>query len=493
MSPRYILAIDQGTTTSTVLLVDEALQIHAKLGQEFTQHFPQPSWVEHDLDEIWSSTQTLIPKLLEQAGVSATSIVGIGITNQRETTGLWERSSGKPLHNAIVWQCRRTTEICKTLKAQGHEPMYRERTGLVLDPYFSGTKLKWLLDHLDGARQRAEAGELCFGTVDTWLVYKLSGGKAHVTDVSNASRTLMMDLRSLSWEDDLLSPLDVPRACLPEIRSSSEIYATTLGVAGLPDGIPIAGIAGDQQAALFGQACFAPGEAKSTYGTGAFVLLNTGEQVVHSKNGLLTTVAWKLGDQVHYALEGSAFIAGAAVQWLRDGLGLVKNAAEIEALAETVDDCGQVCFVPALAGLGAPHWRPEARGVVVGLSRDSHKGHIARAALEGIALQVYDMLKAMESDAGQALKTLRVDGGASQNNLLMQFQADILQVPCVRPEDVETTALGAACLAGLATGLFANLDAVREAWHEDRTFRPQMSAEQRARKLEIWNSAVARA
>jgi len=493
MAERFILAIDQGTTTTTLLLVDSALHIRAKCGREFRQIFPSPGEVEHDLGEIWQTVVALVPEVLEAAGAQADQIAGIGITNQRETTGLWRRDGGAPVHNAIVWQCRRTADICTALKQQGHEALYRSKAGLVLDPYFSGTKLRWLLDHVDGAEAAAAAGDLCFGTIDTWLVYKLSGGSAHITDVSNASRTLFMDLASLAWDDALLAPLAIPRACLPEIRSSSEVYAKTTGVPGLPDGIPIAGIAGDQQAALFGQACFTPGQAKSTYGTGCFVLLNTGTTPVSSDHGLLTTVGWRLGDQTIYALEGSAFIAGAAVQWLRDGLGLIKSASEVEALAKTVDDCGEVCFVPALAGLGAPHWRPEARGVLVGLSRDSGAGHIARAVLEGVALQIHDILRAMEADSGQTLHELRVDGGASQNDLLMQFQADVLDVTCVRPADVETTALGAACLAGLAVDVFADLDAVRTAWREDRRFAPAIDPEVRARKLAIWERAVARA
>ncbi|MFH1809136.1 MAG: glycerol kinase GlpK [Pseudomonadota bacterium] len=493
MAEKFILAIDQGTTTTTLLLVDAQLRLRARQGREFKQIFPKPGWVEHDLDEIWACVEQQVPALLSAAGVDATQIAGIGITNQRETTGLWRRDNGVPVHNAIVWQCRRTAELCHSLKEQGLESLYRERTGLVLDPYFSGTKLRWLLEHVEGAATAAQRGDLCFGTIDTWLIYKLTGGKVHVTDVSNASRTLLMDLRSLQWDDALLAPLRVPRACLPEIRSSSEVYGHTAGVNSLPDGIPIAGIAGDQQAALFGQACFTPGSAKCTYGTGAFVLLNTGARAVPSARGLLTTVGWKLGDEVVYALEGSAFIAGAAVQWLRDGLGLIQNAAEVEALARSVDDCGEVCFVPALAGLGAPHWRPEARGLLSGVSRDTTRGHIARAVLEGVALQIHDMLDAMQLDSGQTLTELRVDGGASQNNLLMQFQADVLGVTCIRPADVETTALGAACLAGLATGVFADLDAVTRAWREDRRFVPAMDAGQRERKLAIWQRAVERA
>ncbi|MBN2358710.1 MAG: glycerol kinase GlpK [Deltaproteobacteria bacterium] len=493
MPERFILAVDQGTTSTRLLLVDEQLRLRARRGREFRQIFPRPGWVEHDLDEIWQTTLALIPEVLAEAGIQPRQIAGIGITNQRETTGLWRRGDGKPLHHAIVWQCRRTADTCARLKQQGHEPLYRRRAGLVLDPYFSGTKLRWLLDHLDGAALAAERGELCFGTIDSWLVYKLSGRQAHVTDVTNASRTLLMDLESLAFEPGLLEPLGIPAACLPQIRSSSEVYATTRGVAGLPDGIPIAGIAGDQQAALFGQACFQPGMAKCTYGTGAFVLINLGQRPLASQHGLLTTVAWRIGDQTTYALEGSAFIAGAAVQWLRDGLRAIRSAPEIEGLAASVDDCGEVCFVPALAGLGAPHWRPEARGILVGLSRDSTLGHVARAVLEGVALQIHDILRAMEADARQKLTELRVDGGASQNNLLMQFQADVLDVACVRPADIETTALGAACLAGLAVGMFPDLAAVQRAWRADRRFAPAMGEADRARKLAIWARAVERA
>jgi glycerol kinase len=417
--------------------------------------------------------------------------VGIGITNQRETTCLFDRDSAA-LHNFIVWQDKRTADRCLELRDAGHGDDVKAKTGLVLDPYFSGTKLEWLLAHQPGAREQAARGDALFGTIDTWLVHKLTKGAVHVTDATNASRTMLMDLRTCAWDDALLEMLHVPRACLPRIASSSEVYGTTQGLSFLPDGIPIAGIAGDQQSALFGQACFAPGDAKCTYGTGAFMLLNTGNTIVPSTHGLLTTVAAKLGDDVTYALEGAAFIAGAAVQWLRDGLGIISKASEIEALARTVDDTGDVCFVPALAGLGAPHWRPDARGLLVGLTRDTHKGHIARAVLEGVALQNVDILAAMKKDAG-VLRVLKVDGGASANGLLMQMQADFLDVPCVRPEVIETTALGAAALAGLALGVFQNKAEVQIVWRENHTFVPSMTTEKRAHSLAKWARAVQRA
>jgi glycerol kinase len=489
---RHILAIDQGTTGTTVLVLDERLQVLSKVNQEYPQIYPRPGWVEHDPEAIWASVEATIAGALKEAGVDGHSVAGIGITNQRETTVVWRRADHAPVHNAIVWQCRRTSEFCAGLKEQGLEDKFRARTGLVLDPYFSGTKLRWILDHVDGARAQAEAGDLAFGTIDTFLVWRLSGGAAHVTDVSNASRTLLMDLKSLSWDDELASDLGVPTAVLPEIRSSSEIYGRTKGLSVLPDGIPIAGMAGDQQAALFGQVCFQPGEAKCTYGTGAFLLMNTGDRPVPSEHGLLTTVGWKVGDEVDYALEGSAFIAGAAVQWLRDGLGLIQSAPEIEALAKTVADSGGVTFVPALTGLGAPHWKPDARGVIVGLDRGVTRAHIARATLEGIALQNADILKAMEADSGVTLTALKVDGGAAANDLLMQFQADILQVPIVRPQMLETTALGAGLLAGLSTGVWASKDEAASAWRVNRQFTPSMPADERDAHLARWASALAR-
>ncbi len=489
----HVLAIDQGTTGTTVLVLDEHLNVISRLNREFPQLYPRPGWVEHDPEAIWDSTQATIQGALDRSGISSSSIAGIGITNQRETTVVWRRGDGRPVHNAIVWQCRRTQDFCAELKQQGHEELFRSRTGLVLDPYFSGTKIRWILDHVDGARAQAEAGDLAFGTIDSFLVWRLSGGQAHVTDVSNASRTLLMSLEDLDWDDDLLGPMGVPRSVLPEIRSCSEVYTHTRGLDVLPDGIPIAGMAGDQQAALFGQVCFRPGEAKCTYGTGSFLLMNTGTSPVTSDRGLLTTVAWKVGDQVDYALEGSAFIAGAAVQWLRDGLGIIQSAPEIEALAASVSDSGGVTFVPALTGLGAPYWRPEARGLITGIDRGVTRAHIARATLEGVALQNGDILSAMEADAGVKLSRLKVDGGASANNLLMQYQCDILNVPIVRPTLLETTALGAGLLAGLATGVWKDKAEAEDAWKADRHFEPSMQAEERSAHLARWNQAVAKA
>lgn len=490
---RYVLAIDQGTTGSRAVVLDSSLRVLGSAYQEFRQHFPSPGWVEHDLEEIWSSTERCIAGALRKAKVPGAKIAAIGITNQRETTGLWDRHSGKPLHKAIVWQDRRTSERCAKLKAQGHEPRVRELTGLVLDPYFSGTKLAWLLEHVKGARQRAERGELCFGTIDTWLVFRLTGKQAHVTDVSNASRTLLMDLRKLAWSEELCALLGAPASVLPSIRSSAEVYGTTRGLRVLPDGIPVAGMAGDQQAALFGQACFSPGESKCTYGTGAFLLMNVGQAPTPSKAGCLSTVAWKLGDRTTYALEGSAFIAGAAVQWLRDGLGLIKKAADVEKLASKVPSTGEVAFVPALSGLGAPHWRPEARGLFCGIDRSTTAAHLARAVLEGIALQIHDLAQAMEKDSGRSLTSFRVDGGAAANGLLMQYQADLLGVPVVRPKNLETTSLGAAFLGGLGAGVWSTPEEIRRAWRPDKVFKPKMKPADREAHLEKWRRAVGRA
>jgi glycerol kinase len=486
----HVLAIDQGTTGTTVLVLDRRLALRAKVNQEFRQLFPKPGWVEHDLDDIWGSTLVCVQKALREAGLRPRDVAAIGITNQRETTGLWDRRTGKPLHPAIVWQDRRTTDACARLRAAGHEARVREKTGLVLDPYFSATKLAWLLEHVRGAREKAESGQAAFGTIDSFLVWRLTGGAAHVTDVSNASRTLLMDLRTRAWDRELLDLFGAPRACLPEIRASSEVYGVTKGVKVLPDGIPVAGMAGDQQAALFGQACFAPGEAKCTYGTGAFLLQNVGPEPVASSRGLLTTVAWQIGDEVSYALEGSSFIAGAAVQWLRDGLGLIKRAPEIEALAKQVKDSGGVVFVPALAGLGAPHWRPEARGLIRGIDRGTTAAHVARAALEGIALLIFDLAEAMRSEAGKPFPSFKVDGGASTNDLLMQLQADLLDVPVERPRMIETTALGAAFLAGLATGVWKDREEIRKAWKVGKRFEPKMKATDREAHLARWRTAI---
>jgi glycerol kinase len=487
-----ILAIDQGTTGTTVAVFDRSCSMLSKVNTEFRQIFPQPGWVEHDLEDIWTSVTTSIQKALQSCQASGGDVRAIGITNQRETTGVWEREGGKPLHNAIVWQCRRTAPLCATLK-KSYEPVFRRKTGLVLDPYFSGTKLRWLLDHIDDLTNRAERGEICFGTIDSFLVYRLTGRQVHVTDVSNASRTLLMNLKTLSWDPELLQILGIPPALLPDIRTSCEVYGTTRGVEGLPDGIPICGMAGDQQAALFGQTCFQPGQVKCTYGTGAFVLMNTGNQLVSSSRGLLTTVGWKLGDEVVYALEGSVFIAGAAVQWLRDGLGLFAKSAEIEKLAASVNSSDGVVFVPALVGLGAPRWNPDARGIITGITRGTTAAHLARATLEGIAFQVRDVVEAMRQDLQSEVAFLRVDGGAAGNDLLLQFQADVLQVEIHRPKILETTALGAALLAGLAAGVFKSRNEILNNWQQEKGFKPQRSADEVAALLAEWEQAVSKA
>jgi glycerol kinase len=488
----YILALDQGTTSSRAIIFDQQLQIRALAQREFTQIFPQPGWVEHDGREIWSSQLSVAVEALAQAGLTPTDLAGIGITNQRETILLWERSSGLPLHNAIVWQDRRTAPLCERLRSEGLEALFTAKTGLLLDPYFSGTKLAWLLDHIPGARQRAAAGELACGTIDSWLAWNLSAGSLHITDVSNASRTLLFNIHTLDWDDDLLRILDIPRALLPEVVDSSAIYGTTAGQL-FAARVPIAGIAGDQQAALFGQGCFSPGMAKNTYGTGCFMLMQTGTQPVASQNQLLTTVAWRIGAVTEYALEGSVFIAGAAVQWLRDGLGIIRNASEVEALAASVPDNGGVVLVPAFAGLGAPHWDPYARGTIVGLSRGTTAGHIARATLESIAFQSADLLIAMEADAGIKLREVRVDGGVTRNRLLMQFQADLLRVPVVRPKIMETTALGAAALAGLAVGLWPDRETLAALWQAEETFTPSMPHQEILRLQGRWQRALERA
>ncbi len=489
----FILALDQGTTGTTALLIDHALAVRARATVDFPQYFPRPGWVEHDPEEIWFSVQQAIRRVLEASGIAPGRIAALGITNQRETTLLWERRGGRPVKPAIVWQCRRSAEICRKLREEGHEPLVRQRTGLVLDPYFSATKLTWLLNDDQNLRRRAVAGELAFGTIDSFLVWRLTGGARHVSDASNASRTLLMDLARVAWDPEMLELFGVPAQLLPEIVPSSAVYGQTRGLDFLPDGIPISGMAGDQQAALFGQTCFSPGEAKCTYGTGAFLLENIGPQPVASDHGLLTTVAWQLGGKTTYALEGSAFIAGAAVQWLRDGLGLVPAAADIEALAASVPDSGGVVFVPALTGLGAPHWRSEARGLISGITRGTSAAHLARATLEGIALQIFDLAGAMNEDRGQPLKTLKVDGGAAANNLLMQLQADLLGVPVVRPKLLETTALGAALLAGLAVGFWTGCDELQGSWQEDRRFTPRIATGERTELLARWREAVGKA
>ena len=487
----YILALDQGTTSSRAILFDEAGAVRAAAQKEFEQIYPQPGWVEHDPEEIWATQMATAVEALSRANVAPRDVAALGITNQRETTLLWDRQSGEPVCNAIVWQDRRTASMIDRLKAEGQGPLATQKTGLVPDAYFSASKLAWMLEHVPGARAKAEAGRLAFGTVDTWLVYRLTGGRLHLTDVSNASRTMLFNLHTLDWDEALLAWWRIPRAVLPQVRSSSEIYGEA-AVPGLA-GIPIAGIAGDQQAALFGQLCLEPGLAKNTYGTGCFLLLNTGPAPIASRNQLVTTVAWQRGGITTYALEGSVFIGGAVVQWLRDGLQLIRSARDIEALAASVPDTGGIYVVPAFAGLGAPHWDPYARGTICGLTRGTTAGHLARAALEGIAHQVADLLDAMRADAALPLPQLRVDGGACANNLLMQMQADLLQLPIVRPKVVETTALGAACLAGLAAGFWKGTEALAQFWQADRTFDPQRSAEQVAESRAAWKKAVGRA
>jgi len=490
---RYVLALDQGTSGSTALVVDAEGAVRARGYAELTQHYPQPGWVEHDPEEIWLTMGRAASQALASAGVAPTEIAAVGITNQRETTLVWDRASGAPIQRAIVWQCRRTAAHCDELRARGAEPLVRARTGLVLDAYFSGTKIRWLLDHVPGARARAARGELAFGTVDTWLVWKLTGGRVHATDVTNASRTLCLDLKSVDWDAEMLALLDVPYEVLPAIVDSSGVCAETSDVGWLPAGVPIAGIAGDQQAALFGQACYEAGSAKNTYGTGCFALLNTGAAPVVSGHGLLTTLAWRIGGRTTYALEGSVFVAGAAVQWLRDGLGLVRQAAETQALAESVDDTGGVYFVPAFVGLGAPYWDPYARGTIVGVTRGTTRAHLVRATLEAIAWQSRDVLEAMAADAKLRLPALKVDGGAVANDFLCQFQADVLDTAVMRPKVIETTALGAAYLAGLGSGVWRSLDALAARHPVERTFTPTMDATRRARGYESWRRAVERA
>ena len=487
---KYILALDQGTTSSRAIIFDRAGSIKAVAQQEFPQIFPQPGWVEHNANDIWATQAGVAAQALAEAGLAPGDIAAIGITNQRETTVVWDRKTGKPICNAIVWQDRRTAGMCDRLKARGVEPLIRKKTGLVLDAYFSGTKLQWILRHVKGAREKAKAGELAFGTIDSWLVWNLTGGKQHVTDVSNASRTMLLNIKSGDWDDELLDLFDVPRSVLPQVRSSSEVYGEATHFS---PSIPIAGIAGDQQAALFGQVCNRPGMVKNTYGTGCFMLMNTGTKPIASKNNLLTTVAWRIGGRTEYALEGSIFIAGAVVQWLRDGLGIIKSSAEVERLAAAAPDNGGVYLVPAFAGLGAPHWDQYARGIIAGLTRGATAAHLARAALEGIAYQVMDVLKAMEADAGIRLKELRVDGGACSNNLLMQFQSDLLGVPVVRPKVAETTALGAAYLAGLAVGFWKNESEIATQWQVDRKFKPAMKPATRKHLCAGWAKALARA
>lgn len=487
----FVLAIDQGTTGSTVALVDAQGQLCASVNVEVPQMFPRPGWVEHEPAAIWSSVQTALGRLLRRKICKPSDIVAIGITNQRETTLLWDRRTGEALHNAIVWQCRRTADFCESLRAAGHEKLVRRRSGLVLDPYFSASKYRWLLREVPAAKRALKAGALAGGTIDSYLVWQLTAGAEHVTDVSNAARTSLMNLKTLSWDPQLLRLFEVPEEILPQIRPSSGVLGHTKGVRGLPDGIPIAGIAGDQQAALFGQACFAPGDAKCTFGTGSFIVMNTGDEQVSSDSGLLTTVAWQLGSQKPvYALEGGAFICGAAVQWLRDGLQLIRHAQDIEALAASVPDHAGVEFVPALTGLGAPHWATEARGLITGLTRGTGRGHIARATLDAMALQNVDILHCMESDLGKRMRPLRVDGGAAANDLLMQTQADYLGRKLVRPRILETTVAGASYLAGLGVGLWSSTADIKKVWQPQREFSVKMSAAKRQARLRSWQAAI---
>jgi len=486
----YILALDQGTTSSRAVLFDEEGRMVCMVNEEFRQIYPRPGWVEQDPEDIWSSQIQVARKVLEKAGVTADRIVALGITNQRETTIVWDRRTGKPVYNAIVWQCRRTTQMCEELR-RDHEELIREKTGLVVDAYFSATKLKWILDNVEGAREEAKKGDLLFGTVDTWLLWRLTGGKVHATDCSNASRTMLFNIHKLNWDDELLELFDVPKRMLPEVLPTSATFGfTEKGFFGRE--IPIASVVGDQQAALFGQACFQPGMVKNTYGTGCFILMNTGKKAFPTKTGLLTTVAWKIGDDVFYALEGSVFIAGAAVKWLRDGLGLIKDARETEELAKSVPDNGGVYFVPAFVGLGAPYWDMRARGLIIGLTQGVTKEHIVRAVLEAIAYQNRDVLDVMELETNIPIVTLRVDGGASVNNFLMQFQADVLGIPVERPLVSETTALGAAFLAGLAVGYWGSLEELQGLWKLDKRFEPSMEESERERLYSTWKEAVRR-
>lgn len=487
---QYIMSLDQGTTSSRAILFNKKGEIVYTAQREFPQYFPQPGWVEHNPSEIWSSILAVIATCLAEAEVKPSQIAGIGITNQRETAVVWEKDTGHPVYNAIVWQSRQTADICADLKTQGHEDMIRQKTGLLIDPYFSATKVKWILDHVEGARDRAERGELLFGTIDSWLIWKLSGGTAHVTDYSNASRTMMYNIHELEWDQEILDLLDIPRAMLPEVRGSSEVYAHTVPYHFFGSEVPIAGAAGDQQAALFGQACYEEGAIKNTYGTGCFMLMNTGERAIHSQHGLITTIAWGIDGKIEYALEGSIFVAGSAIQWLRDGLRMLKDSKDSELYSSRVDSTDGVYLVPAFVGLGSPYWDSEVRGAVFGLTRGTSKEHFIRATLESLAYQTRDVLNAMQQDSGNPLAKLRVDGGAVKNNLLMQFQSDILGAPVERPVISETTALGAAYLAGLAVGFWSSREEICEQWASERIFEPGMVEEQRERLYAGWQKAV---
>lgn len=488
---KYILALDQGTTSSRAIVFDHNGSIRSAAQKEFSQHFPQPGWVEHNPNEIWSSEAAVIAEAISAIDINGKNIAGIGITNQRETTIVWDIDTEEPVYNAIVWQDRRTASLCDQLKAQGLVDMVREKTGLIIDAYFSGTKIKWILDNVPGARERAEKGKLRFGNVDSWLVWRLTRGEVHVTDVTNASRTMLFNIHTLKWDEDLLKLLDIPVSMMPEVKSSSEVYGHTKTTIFAHE-VPISGIAGDQQAALFGQMCVEPGAIKNTYGTGCFVMLNTGPRPVLSRNNLLTTIAWKIGDKVNYALEGSIYVGGSVVQWLRDGLGIIKSSSEVEELASSVPDSGGVYFVPALTGLAAPYWDQYARGTIVGITRGTTAAHIARAALDGIAFQTYDIAQAMSRDMGAPLTELKVDGGASRNNLLMQFQANLLDIDVVRPKVTETTALGAAYLAGLAVGYWNDVDEIKSQWQEERRFAPVANKQALDAAKAGWADAIAR-
>jgi len=490
MKKKYVLALDQGTTSSRAIIFNHAGEIVQVAQKEFTQYFPKPGWVEHDANEIWLSVLGVMAEVMTKSGIKPSEIVSIGITNQRETTVVWDKNIDKPIYHALVWQSRQTDEICNDLKAKGYNDLFRDKTGLLIDAYFSGTKVKWILDNVEGAREKAKQGDLLFGTIDTWLIWKLSGGKAHVTDYTNASRTLMYNIYDLKWDDELLDILNIPHSMLPKVKPSSEVYAHTASYHFFGEEVPIAGAAGDQQAALFGQACFEKGMAKNTYGTGCFMLMNTGDKPVRSEHGLLTTIAWGLDGKVEYALEGSIFVAGSAVQWIRDGLKLISNAKETEAIATSLESNDGVYLVPAFVGLGTPYWDSEVRGAMFGLTRGTDKSQIVRATLESIAYQTCDVIKTMNKDSNIDLKKLRVDGGAVNNNFLMQFQSDILNVPVERPVVQETTALGAAYLAGLAVGFWENKEEIAKQWAVDKDFDPAMDDETRQRLLKGWHAAV---
>ncbi len=489
MDKKFILAIDQGTTSSRAIVFDKEGMIQSVAQKEFKQYFPDDGWVEHDANEIWKTQAGVVAEAITDCGANGKNIAGIGITNQRETTVVWDRETGEPVYNAIVWQDRRTSDYCDGLRNEGWTEKIKEKTGLIIDSYFSATKIRWILENVEGARKKAEAGKLAFGTIDSWLIWNFTDGETHVTDVTNASRTMLYNIREQKWDEELLELMDIPVEILPEVRSSSEVYGHTKTTIFAHE-VPIAGIAGDQQAALFGQMCLQPGMLKNTYGTGSFIMFNTGKEPVKSENNLLTTIGWGKDEKITYALEGSIFIAGAVVQWLRDGLGIIRSSSEIEKLALSEEDNGGVYLVPAFAGLGAPHWDQRARGTITGLTRGSTAGHIARAALEGIAYQVKDVLDAMKADSGIDIKELRVDGGATVNNTLMQFQSDILRIPLVRPKILETTALGAAYLAGLAVGFWKNTDEIKKQWQIDKRFEPKMSKDEAESLIHKWNKAV---